>query len=184
MPDPEEFMGVRRYRVTFECAKCGHVYRKTFKSIPKDDPPCPNPSCAEASRVAQLEKEVENLRRMLESGQPPAQIGKKVVVKAIDTTAEIVMQDYGLSNLKDGIRTGETMAPKLPPAQQAAADGYFGGQALKSAGVNKKQMDLLGRRAISGAFRSMSVAPSAIMPHTPQGSSPLRVVRTEPTGRK
>jgi hypothetical protein len=184
MPGEDEFMGARRYKVTYQCEKCNHIYHRTFKAVPAKDPPCPNKSCAEVSEIEQLKKQVENLTRMLESQTPPAHIGQKPVVKAVDTTAKIVMEDYSLTNLKDNIRTGETMAPKLPPAQQAAADGYFGGSALKAAGINKKQMDLLGRRAMSGAFRGMSVAPSQIMPAMPQGASPLRVVRTESTGRK
>ena len=176
--DPEGFMQPRRYKVSFSCEKCGHQWHRTYKAVPKKNPACPNKSCSEASELEQLKRENENLKRMLESGEAPAQIGKNVRVKAVDETAKIVMEDFHMTDLKDGIRAGENMAPKLPQAQQAAADNYFGGGAMKSAGLNKKQTDLLGRRAIAGAFRNMAVPPNAAL-GLKKGENPFRLVRTE-----
>jgi hypothetical protein len=109
-----------------------------------------------------------------------AQIGKNVRVKAVDETAKIVMEDYQMTDLKDNIRHGENVAPKLPPAQQKAADNYFGNAGLKAAGINEKQAALLGRRAIAGAFRDMSVPPTVVQGtgHR-QGESPMRRVGVE-----
>lgn len=71
--------------------------------------------------------------------------------KCVDKTAEIVMTDYGMTNLKDNVRAGEAMAPKLHPQQQAAADNMFGG------GGKKRQMPFnaaaMAKRAMSGALR-------------------------------
>jgi hypothetical protein len=162
--EPEGYMQPRKVRVSFQCGDCGHEWSRVYKTVPAKDPPCPNKACSDASQLAQLRHENENLRRMLEEGRPPAQIGKNPTVKAVDTTAEIVMQDYGMTDLRDNIRQGESVAPKLPPAQQKAADTYFAPEAGRSAGMNKKQVDLLKRRAVAGAFRNMAVPPTAIMP--------------------
>ena len=178
--EPDGYLQPKRYRVTYECEKCGHVYHRIYKVVPRKDPPCPNRSCSDKSEIEDLKKRLDNLTAMLESGQAPAHIGQNVRVKAIDHTANIVMEDYGMTNLKDRVEPGEGVAPKLPPEQQKLADGYFGGSALKEHGINKKQMDLLGRRAIAGAFRNSAVAPTDIRPPgMRQGESPLRVVRTE-----
>lgn len=178
--DQEAFMPQRRYRIRYRCDKCGHEWSRTYKCIPAKDPACPNKSCAEQSEIEELRRQVANLTRMLESGTPPAQIGRNVKTKAVDATADIVMSDYKLTDLKDSIRPGESMAPKLPPAQQAAADNYFGGGAMKAAGISAKQASLLGRRAIAGAYRNMAVPPSTIMPQQVRsGNSPLTLLRTE-----
>jgi hypothetical protein len=178
--EPDGYLQPKRYKITYKCERCGHVYHRTFKVVPRKDPPCPNKSCADKAEIEDLKKRLDNLTRMLESGQAPAHIGQNVRVKAIDTTANIVMEDYKFTNLKDRVEPGEGVAPKLPPQQQAMADNYFGGGSMKAAGLNKKQTDLLGRRAIAGAFRDMAVAPTSLRPpgSTP-GESPLRVVRTE-----
>ena len=64
-------------------------------------------------------------------------------------------------------------------------DNYFGGKGLQAAGINKKQADALGRRAIAGAFRSAALNPGSLqLPDVRNGQSPLRVMRTEPTGKK
>ena len=175
------------YRISYRCEKCGHTWIRTLKAVPKKDPPCPSAKCEERSRVQQLERENANLQRMLQDGAGPAHIGHKNVVKAVDATANMVMQDYGMTDLRDNLRPGDTMAPKLPGPQQAMADNYFGGQ--KTKGVNlmdgraieitKKQTDLLGRRAIAGAFRGMAVPPSIVTPHARAGDSPLVRVGTE-----
>jgi len=180
--ESESFLEPTRYRVRYQCQDCGHRYSKTVKAVPKVDPPCPNKACAAAREVLALKAELANMKAMIESGAAPAQIGKKVVVKAVDETARIVMEDYNMTNLKDNIRQGESVAPKLPPVQQRAADNYFGGGALASRGMNARQTELLGRRAIAGAFRNMAVPPTAIVPGAAQGQSPLRVLRTEPLG--
>jgi len=86
------------------------------------------------------------------------------------------------------------MAPKLPAAQQAQADNYFGGGGLRTTNivpgtptveVSAKQINLLGRRALAGAFRGMAVTPGAIAPRGARpGEKSLHMVRTEPTGKR
>jgi hypothetical protein len=181
----ESFLEPTKYRIKYQCELCGHNYARTFKAIPIKDPPCPSKSCAAQQELASLKQQMANLQKMVLEQQAPGQVGNKVVVKAVDETAKIVMEDYKMTDLKDNIRHGESVAPKLPGQQQALADNYFGGGGLRAAGISSKQADALGRRAIAGAFRSTSLNPGAIqLPDVKNGQSPLRVMRTEPTGKK
>lgn len=177
--EPDGFMQPRRYRVTLRCLRCNHTYSRVVKNITGANPPCPRKACKAAALEEEVEKRARNMARILETGKAPGHIGENVTVKAIDETASVVMQDYGLTDLKDSIRPGESMAPKLPPAQQAQADGFFGGEAVrKRNNLNKRQMDNLGRRAMAGAFRGMAVNPTSVVPGS-RGESPLRIVGTE-----
>jgi hypothetical protein len=174
-----------KYRIKYQCELCSHEYSRTYKAIPIKDPPCPSKASIAQQELTSLKQQVANLQRMVEEGRGPGQIGDKIVVKAVDETAKIVMEDYKMTDLKDNIRHGEAVAPKLPGQQQTLADNYFGGAGLRAAGISAKQADALGRRAIAGAFRSTSLNPGAIqLPDVKNGQSPLRMMRTEPTGKK
>ena len=127
--DSDRFSGPKMKRITFECGKCGHRWVRTLKAEPKRDPPCPNRRCVETSQIADLKRENENLRQMLEEGRAPAMIGQNIRVKAVDETARIVMGDGHYTDLRDNIREGESMEPKLPQAQQALADAMFSNKA-------------------------------------------------------
>ena len=192
-----------KQRFNYHCDRCGHDWHKLAYAVPKKNPKCPNRSCVEIAELADLRTKYNNLERMLLDGRAPAHIGANTTVKAVDYTANAVMEDYKLTDLKDGIRQGEDMAPKLPPAQQQQADNYFVG-APAPAGqpatgptgfrdtkvadfktgrphtIKAKQMEMLGRRAIAGAFRGMAVAPTAVVPEAAkQIGSPIVRVRTE-----
>ena len=187
---PDSPFEPRKYRVTYCCAQCNHQWKsKWLKAVPKKDPPCPNPSCAEIRVLRQTAVENQRLRAMLEEGRGPAHIGENKVVKAVDTTADIVMQDYGMTDLKDGIRQGESMAPKLAPGAQALADGMFnpGSHDVKVRDamtgqmqtVQAAQMNRIGKRALAGAYRGMAVAPNVVIPENMRSKPPLQLVRTE-----
>ena len=165
----EGFMQPSMKRIRFQCPQCDHQWTRTFKAEPLNDPPCPNKYCADRRMVRDLAKQVANLTAMLESGQAPAQIGNNAKVKAIDTTAEIVMADHKLTDLKDSVRPGEAMVPKLPIPMQKAADSFFSGgaQALGTKEtMAQRRMKAIGARAISGAFRGASLAPNEVIPKT------------------
>lgn len=174
--EPDGFMQPKRYRVSYSCPRCGHAWKRTYKSIPADDPSCPSVRCAVDAATSALALQVANLTRMLEEQRGPATIGDKIAVKAIDETARIVMEDQHLTDLKDNIRIGESMAPPLAPAAQAAADGFFKRGAAEGARVlgtnkrlNPKQMNhmkALGSRAIHGAFKNASLSPNLVLPKT------------------
>jgi predicted nucleic acid-binding Zn-ribbon protein len=173
---PEEPFAPTKYRILFRCLRCGHTYFKVAKSPNIPDVPCPKSDCRQAIRSEEIRREALKLAQMLEEQRPPAQIGNKVVVKAIDETAKVVMEDYKLTDLKDNIRHGEAAAPKLPAPMQKAADNFFNVPVQNSR--RAKQMELLGKRAIAGAFRNTALNPTAIVGGK-AGESPLRFVRKE-----
>jgi hypothetical protein len=101
------------YRITLRCTDCGHKWRRTVESPDEADPPCP---CCERRPV--------NIGLDVSAGIAPS-IGGNPANKAMDFTLETVAQEYGFTDLRTDARDGETMTPKLPPAQQAAADAMF-----------------------------------------------------------
>lgn len=191
--EPDGYLQPKRYKMNYRCDLCGTEYHRICKAPPKKAPECPNKGCSDKARIAEMEKQIANLTKMLESGVAPAQIGHKTVVKAIDETAKVVMEDFGMSNLKDHIRTGETMAPSLPVAQQKLADNYFGaaGKGFEAHqipsitnqqathGISAAQMNRIGQRAIAGAFRNMATTPGNTKLKGQAGESPLVRVGTE-----
>ena len=172
----EGFMQPTRKRITFQCPICSHTWTRTFKAEPSNDPACPNKYCADRRALVDLQKQVANLTAMIQSGQAPAQIGNNVKVQAIDTTAKIVMEDNKLTNLRDGIRMGESMAPPLEPVKQQAADAMFAKGAEHQQRVlgtgatlsqrQRNQMKAMGARAIAGGYRDASIAPNQVLPTT------------------
>jgi len=185
---PQSYLESRRYRVTYQCERCGKSFRRVYASVPAKDPACPRAECVAAAATADMQRQIDNLQMMLLTGETPAHVGGNTQVRAIDETAKIVMQDYSLTDLKDNVREGEAVAPKLPPAQQQAADNYFGGAASRkvpdfmtggSGTVSSRQMQQIGRRALAGAYRGMAVTQKMIAPNMPEGAPPLTLVRTE-----
>lgn len=165
----EGYLQPSRYRITYRCPRCEHVWARTFKAPPKRDPPCPNRECVAIQRTATLQQEVANLRKMLEEQRAPAHIGANVAVKAVDLTAEITMKDNNMTNLNDSMRPGDIAAPKLPPKMQSAANEFFSAKHQTVLGNPKQKvssafLDKMGRRAIAGAFRDTAVAPNQVMP--------------------
>ena len=179
----DSYMGKPKYRITCKCLRCGNTYKKTVSRLTDENPPCPKKACKEAIIRDERIKMERNLRAMIEAERGPAHLGTNIQVKAIDTTAEIVQKDYGLTNLKDNIREGESMAPSLPPKMQQAADNYFKGPVMSADQKSRrsKQLELLGRRALGGAFRGMAVNPGAIIP-APAGTKTLRKIGDEKIG--
>ena len=70
------------------------------------------------------------------------------MIKALDVTAKMTMETYGMSdlNLGSNMRVGDNCAPKLPPRQQQAADLFFNGGGIPTAGR-------IGKNAMAGAYR-------------------------------
>lgn len=172
------YLQPRRVKITCLCHRCGHEFSWVAKAVTAKDRPCPRKACKEAAIEEDVQRRAANMAKIFEEQRAPGVIGDKMVVKAVDETARIVMEDHNMTDLKDNIRPGEAMAPKLPGAQQAAADNYFSANPLQSRGVGSRQAELLKRRALAGAFRGMAINPSNVVPGTP-GQSPMRHIRTE-----
>jgi len=177
---PEGYLQPTRYRITCKCLRCGHEFSRITTKLSGNDPPCPKKACKEALIEEEVERRTANFKAMLESGHPPAQIGNKPIVAAIDRTAEITMQDHGLTDLQDNIRQGDIMAPKLPAPMQRQVDGFFNGSAVKGAAGTRmaKRMNALGQRALAGGYRHMAADIPSILPGKP-GESALRFVGNE-----
>lgn len=126
---PDGYLRPKKFRLRLRCLRCGHEYRsKPFVAVPKLDPPCPREACRIEREVERRLADRERIERMLEERRPPAQGGRNPVVGVVDQVAEQVMRDYKLTDLNDNMRIGDIAAPKLPPAQQRAADSFFTGQ--------------------------------------------------------
>lgn len=177
---PDSYLGKPKYRITCRCLRCGNTYKKVVARLTDDNPPCPKRACKAAAVAEERAIMERNLRAMIEAERGPGHIGNNDTVKIIDKTAEIVQQDYGLTNLKDNIREGESMVPSLPPKMQQAADNFFKGPTPTADQKSRrtKQMELLGRRAMGGAFRNMSINPGLVVPGT-AGTSTLRKIGEE-----
>jgi hypothetical protein len=176
----DSYLGPTKYRLHLRCLRCGKEYTRIVARVTDHDPPCPRKRCRALALEEEISRRAENMSRIIESGRAPATTGNNPLNRAVDKTAEIVMQDHGLTNLKDNIREGEITAPPLPPKMQAAADNFFSGKVAVPGGDDRrrKQMELLGRRAMGGAFRNMAINPGAVHPGA-RGEKGLRFVGTE-----
>lgn len=64
-----------------------------------------------------------------------------------------------MTNLRDHLREGESMAPKLPPAQQEKVDNFWGGPRkakLREAMPANLQPSNVGAAALGGAYRGQN----------------------------
>lgn len=185
-----------RYKLTLRCNNFKHGPHKYSRTVDVDEEAgeslddVPNPPCPLCSKMIKKRDEepmataplpLTPMEEWLKDGKAPAQIGKNNTVKAIDMAAQIAMEDYKLTDLKDNIRVGETMAPRLAPALQKQADTFFSPQENPQLGSRRqKQLKMLGQRAIAGAFRNMAVDVKGVLP---DNRVALHKARTEPLNR-
>ena len=183
MDEPEGFMEPKVYRARFLCSRCNKIfYSPWLKAPPKKIYPCPRIKCREAAAAEAALADNRRFSAIAESGKPPGHIGDKTIVKAVDETARIVMEDHKMTNLRDGIRQGESVAPKLPPMLQASADNYFSGQSpglnMGGAGIRRNRLQQLAARAVRGQFAADAFNPATLIGGRP-GDPAMRLVRTE-----
>jgi hypothetical protein len=140
------------WRNRFSCRFCGHKWRS-----PRYDTKAEADAAYEAAGGNALE--CPNCLKVMKARgidfnnpRAPAMVGQNISVKAIDQTAQIVMQDYGMTDLRTDVREHETAAPKLPPMLQAQADNFFVGRGKRHPQL-RTQPAALGAAAIRGAFR-------------------------------
>jgi hypothetical protein len=116
----------------YKCSDCG-VYEVRTENKPRGRcPACPNCGNSESalkstskSNVPYTQEKLDgNVSSINESRHAPS-LGKSNFTKAMDETAEIVMKDYGLTNLQDNLRAGDSMAPKLAPHLEQQVDQVF-----------------------------------------------------------
>lgn len=131
------------FETKYKCGDCAHIFYKMTENDPRKSGGR-LPACPECKKVKKTEatmyikvrgdyKERTNEEReartqaMISSRKPPA-MGKTNFTKAMDATAEIVMQDYGMTNLQDNLRAGDSMAPKLEHRLESKVDEVFKAQ--------------------------------------------------------
>lgn len=153
-----------KVKVTLRCIPCGHKYTRVLPSEDAPDPPCP--ACQKREKVRGMD---------FTSNRAPAVIGMSNSVKAIDQTAEIVMQDHGLTDLKSDVREGETSAPPLAPKLQAMADGFFAGGGKRKLIPNA---GLIARRAMAGSYSPAAhhAADPISVAQAPRTPMPVRIM--------
>lgn len=100
--------------ITLRCTVCAMKF-KVVQYEDDPDPACPNLECGAVQTPIGMD---------VGAGQAPA-VGGSLHTRAFDTATEMVMQDHGLTNLSDGRREGDSMAPKLNHGQQQMADSMF-----------------------------------------------------------
>lgn len=147
---------MNQYRHIFRCKHCGTKWSKVSSKATMKQPRCINLDCDKPHRDIGFDP----------AGTAPA-IGGSTIVRAVDYTAEVVMQDHKLTDLKDNIRVGETMAPKLPMPMQQAADTFFDPKNNPQIAANPRRqayLQNLGKRAIAGAFRSTALDVKGVLP--------------------
>ena len=120
------------YRSRHKCSDCKHEFERTTKNYPRKDPPCPN--CKKRERIkfrSSISDKTHNLfdtvQEMNESHKAPSVGGANLKNKAIDITAEMVMQDYKMTdiNMDSSLREGDNCVPKLPPGLEQKVDQVF-----------------------------------------------------------
>lgn len=161
-----------RYAVTIRCQVCQCRYKRTMEAEDIEtleriaDPPCPN--CKKAQKV----------RRAKFDGTAPA-IGGSIVVRAVDYTAQTVMADYAMTDLRSDVREGETMAPKLAPRLQAMADNMFDRPKQRgnpAAGIFGLSARAVMAAAVSGRFQTNDTPNPIATQHRARDRAPIHIV--------
>ena len=109
----------QRYEFKYACKSCGHKWKRTVTTnepFNVVDPPCPKCSHQRKAQVFDFA-----------SGKAPAAVGMNASTQAIDLSAKMVMEDYGMTDIKGPgeVRAGESSAPKIAPHLQTMADRMF-----------------------------------------------------------
>lgn len=158
-----------KFRLTLRCRDCGNKWTRIVADVDQDDPPCP--ACKKRLKTRGMD---------YNSNRAPANVGNNVHINAIDHTAEIVMQDHGMTDLRTDVRQGETMSPKLAPHMQKQADAFF-----QPARRNKliPNAALMARRAMAGSYSPGAIrAPDPVsVAQAPRAKMPIRIINSPQT---
>jgi hypothetical protein len=165
---------VTRFQITIRCTICDHRYKRTMEAPDESAlEELPDPPCPQCKKVAE--------RRVFDyqSGKAPGVIGAPVT-KAIDYAMEGIAQDYGMTDIRDNVKEGESAAPKLPPRQQVMADNFFarpkGRRGAQMGGLFSMPTRAVMAAAVNGRFNSPDTANPIAMQHAAKDAAPVRIV--------
>ena len=157
------------FSAKYRCSDCQHEFERVTERDPRKGgraPSCPEckknkhptiKSISKSNIEYTQEKLDKNQQEITESKKFPA-MGQSIRTKAIDATAEIVMKDYGMTDVNIGtnLREGDNCAPKLRPDLEQKVDSVFKPQPNKvmgmqhSSNINRALMQQIN----SGAFKN------------------------------
>jgi hypothetical protein len=115
-----------RYKITCRCLECGHKYSRILETMGRAIEDVPDPPCPKCK--TKRKRKHGGLKKIIAEQSAPSITGGNVKVAAIDETARIVMEDYGLSDLKTNTREGDSQVPNLTPRQQKMSANFWGGK--------------------------------------------------------
>lgn len=157
------------YESHYACGICSYKFSVISEEKPTGKGRCPGcPKCKEFSTPKgtsttkgklKTKKQLDEAgERMAKTGSMPAQVGKSRLYKAHDATMQMVMEDYGLTDINDKPYEGENCVPKLPPHLEKQVNEGFGasfGDMPKLAGnIDPAKISSVGMSQInSGKFR-------------------------------
>ncbi|MGO8705073.1 MAG: hypothetical protein ACLQVA_14775 [Candidatus Brocadiia bacterium] len=153
-----------RFLVKLRCTSCAHKFKRIMSAEDElhlaelPDPPCPRCGVIQHKRGMDVG-----------GGKAPA-VGGSLAVRAVDETARIVMEDHGMTDLRSDVREGESMAPKLPPKQQALADNFFAppkSRRSAAGGIFSLPPAAVLKAAVGGRF----MTPDTVVPMASQRAS-------------
>lgn len=155
------------YEAQYACSICNYAFSVISETNPKGR--CPGcPKCKENSTKKgqnktlgrlKTEKQLqESHKDIVESGKFPGIGGKSQLYKAHDATMQMVMQDYGLTDINDKPYEGENCVPKLPAhLEKQVNEGFgasFGDVPKLSSNTSAAKISSIGMASInSGKFR-------------------------------
>lgn len=165
------------FETKYACGDCSHIFYKITDFDPRKKggriPSCPECRKRKKMRASgyikvsgdvkqrTVEEDGRKIQEIIEKQKFPASGGSNFT-KAMDATADIVMQDYGLTNLQDNLRAGDSMAPKLEARLERKVDEVFkpqkpiaGMQAAQN--LNKTLMRQINQGAFKGYGGSSDV---------------------------
>ena len=136
-----------KFKLTLRCTDCGHKWTKVVECRDSNIDEVPNPPCVKCKKTRK--RKHGGLKEIVASGRGPAVTGNNIKNQAIDETARIVMEDFGMSDLKTNTREGDSQVPSLTPRQQAMSKHFWGGSRARKPLVDMKQTV---SSAMQGAF--------------------------------
>ncbi len=152
------------FETKYSCSDCTHVFSVVTENRPKGR--CPScPECKKKNHAtlrsisksnrSYTQKELDhNTQDILQSRQAPA-MGKSDFTKAMDLTANIVMEDCNMTNLRDNLREGENMVPNLAPELEKRVETAFQPQknnimGMQGSGLQKTITNQINSGAVKG----------------------------------